>query len=241
MSVRFCWVGFIVQIFCIFANFLTNFISSQEEDIEVTMYYLGLIYPFQICQFLLLIFEALFGAHMLRIVMSFWWIYPFVVVYYGHLLFMQLVKERFQLYRYRDGLTHNIWHWADAVDSSLLVTYTQSLREENTSCHAETEQSGALRERALYLNEHRMTISSLDRLWLMCLNKLMGWQRGKVKPVRLRDRWGAGGPTEKRAIKMGILSHRMRPYLAGLLTARPLGPCEAQGCQGSPWNFSCYS
>lgn len=58
----------------------------------------------------------------------------------------------------------------------------------------------------------------------MYLNKFMGWQRGKVKPVRLRDRWGAGGPTEKRAIKTGILSHRVRPYLAGLLTARPLDP-----------------
>lgn len=97
MSVRFCWVGRIVQIFYIFADFLTNFISSQEKDIEVTMYYFGLICLFQLYQFLLLTFEALFGAHMFRIVMSFWWIDPFVVVYYDHLLFTPFVKERFQL------------------------------------------------------------------------------------------------------------------------------------------------
>lgn len=35
--------------------------------------------------------------------------------------------------------TYNTQHWTDETDSSLLVTYIYSLREEDTSCNTEPQ------------------------------------------------------------------------------------------------------
>lgn len=49
------------------------------------------------------------------------------------------VREGFLLWGCRGGQIHNIWHWADAMDSRLFVTYLYThCSEEGTLCHAVT-------------------------------------------------------------------------------------------------------
>ena len=51
------------------------------------------------------------------------------------LSFTPLVNEGFPFKGYGDGQTHNIQRWTDEIVSSLLVTYTHSLGEEDATCH----------------------------------------------------------------------------------------------------------
>lgn len=146
---------------------------------------------------------------------SSWWIDPFVIMYYGDLLFTPLVREGFQPQSHGHGRTGNTWHWTDESESSLLVTDTQSVKDEDTACHAgialgSRANNQGFGSQASYLKELRMTSGSLGRMWLACWNKFMGWQRGEVRSVRLRTGWGVAAPADKRTSRMGILSQRVQ-------------------------------